>query len=360
MKRIFGLDLLRTVAMISVVLSHVGYDRLFGVKYGIIGVEYFFVMSGFLIGEMLIRDFREGFSAGDLKTFWIKRWFRTIPLYYCIVIIKFVFIDHSPGWNIGYYFLFLQNNFYGISFLGVSWTLVLEEWFYLIMPLLFFIFFKKGIQPKTFYFFVAGFMVLSVIGRFVYALQFERPLTAVMGNFPFRFDSFLIGVCLAAIKIFNFETYIKMAKWQFFVFALGLFVVLMYFFRNSYGITFEQQNSVWMRTIWFTLISVVLTLTLPFFCETPVLKNSNYYNPLVFVVTWASLLSYPAYLIHMDVFHLIDKLIPSIYNWNEALGLSLKMTIVAGISLLLYYFIHEPFIRLRSLVLKKRKLAYEN
>jgi peptidoglycan/LPS O-acetylase OafA/YrhL len=353
MKRIFGLDLLRTLAMASVIMSHEGHDRIFGVKYGIIGVEFFFVMSGFLIGEMLIRDFRDGFSFSDLKTFWVKRWFRTIPLYYAVLILKFTFIDHSPGLNIFYYFSFLQNNFYGISFLGVSWTLVLEEWFYLLMPVLFFIFFRNGIKPRSFYLFVAGFAILSLAARFFYAVYLDRPFTAVNGNFPFRFDSFLIGVCLAAIKIFHDNIYRSMARWKFFLFVMAGFSVLIYFFRQSYGITFEGQQSVWMRTTWFTLVSLVLTMFLPFLCEQPFLKNLSYTNPVVFLITWASLLSYPAYLIHMDIFKLVDKVIPGIYAWNEALGLSLKIGVVIVFSLVLYYFIHEPFIRLRSIVIKK-------
>jgi peptidoglycan/LPS O-acetylase OafA/YrhL len=353
MNRIFGLDLLRTLAMASVIMSHEGHDRIFGIKYGIIGVEFFFVMSGFLIGEMLIRDFREGFSFGDLRTFWIKRWFRTLPLYYAVLLIKFIFIDHSVGGNIIYYFLFLQNNFYGISFLGVSWTLVLEEWFYLLMPVLFFIFFSKGIRPRAFYFFVAAFVLLSLAARFVYAMYFNRPFTAVNGNFPFRFDSFLIGVCLAAIKVFHERIYKAMSQWQFFLVVLAAFSAVLYFFRQNYGVSYVEQHNLFMRTTWFSCISIVLTLFLPFLCEQPLLKNLSYKNPVVFVITWASLLSYPAYLIHMDIFRLIDKMIPGIYGWNEALGLTFKIGIVVIISLGFYFLIHEPFIRLRSIILKK-------
>src|SRR5687768_5833236 len=96
--RIFGLDLLRSFAMISVLIAHAGLYKFYGLRHGIVAVELFFVMSGFLIGEMLIRDFRHGFSFGDLRTFWIKRWFRTLPVFYAVLIIKFVFIDNSPGW----------------------------------------------------------------------------------------------------------------------------------------------------------------------------------------------------------------------------------------------------------------------
>ena len=65
--RIFGLDLLRVLAVTAVIVAHAGYSKIYGIKYGYVAIESFFVMSGFLIGEMLIREFRDGFSFSDLK-----------------------------------------------------------------------------------------------------------------------------------------------------------------------------------------------------------------------------------------------------------------------------------------------------
>src|ERR1035437_3385980 len=103
---------------------------------GSIGVEIFFVLSGFLIGGILFREIDKGNSfVKTLINFWIRRWFRILPLYYAVLLFKFIAIDHSIGWNILYYFAFLQNNFYGINYFSVSWSLVVEEWFYLFAPL---------------------------------------------------------------------------------------------------------------------------------------------------------------------------------------------------------------------------------
>jgi peptidoglycan/LPS O-acetylase OafA/YrhL len=116
--RIFGLDFIRVIAVFAVIIAHAGYNEIFGVKFGMMAIESFFVMSGFLIGEMLIRDFKGGFTFSDLKKFWVKRWFRTLPLYYFILFFKFFFINpNNIGLNILYYVFFLQNNFYGIDFL---------------------------------------------------------------------------------------------------------------------------------------------------------------------------------------------------------------------------------------------------
>jgi peptidoglycan/LPS O-acetylase OafA/YrhL len=100
---------------------------------GTLGVEIFFVLSGFLIGQILLRDFEQGVNFKKLLHFWKRRWIRTIPVYYLVLFLKFV-LAPAIGINIIWYFLFLQNNIYGIDFFGVSWSLVIEEWFYLLIP----------------------------------------------------------------------------------------------------------------------------------------------------------------------------------------------------------------------------------
>jgi peptidoglycan/LPS O-acetylase OafA/YrhL len=101
--RVFGLDILRAAAILFVVIGHGSlllseelrvlcnyffFDR----------VSIFFVLSGFLIGGILIKLIeKNGFSLTILKSFWIRRWFRTLPNYFLILIvlciIQFLFID---------------------------------------------------------------------------------------------------------------------------------------------------------------------------------------------------------------------------------------------------------------------------
>ncbi|MBL7935861.1 MAG: acyltransferase, partial [Bacteroidia bacterium] len=201
--RLYGLDLMRAAAMLCVILTHSGYRLLFGTRYGIPAVESFFVVSGFLIGGILIRDFAEGVNATNLTNFWKKRWLRTLPLYYAVLLLKFIIVDHSIGLNILYYFTFLQSNFYGIQYLPVSWTLVVEEWFYLLMPLFFLVFFRKGIKPKPFYFLIALFIIADNLLRIIWVYKTNYGYGAMVGNFIFRMDSNLIGVGLAGIKMFH-------------------------------------------------------------------------------------------------------------------------------------------------------------
>ena len=87
-KRIFGLDVMRAVAILLVVFSHVLWivpdakgiiPDLLSLA-GVIGVEIFFVLSGFLIGRIVIKMFlQEDFNFRKVMYFWIRRWFRTLP-----------------------------------------------------------------------------------------------------------------------------------------------------------------------------------------------------------------------------------------------------------------------------------------
>lgn len=108
-KRVFGLDLMRSVAILLVLLSHT--LMLFRFQYpmtgwgalsGILGVELFFVLSGFLIGGILLRSFEKSCRGYDLLHFWRQRWFRTLPNYYLFLIINLgvAYLTGDPSGNL--------------------------------------------------------------------------------------------------------------------------------------------------------------------------------------------------------------------------------------------------------------------
>jgi peptidoglycan/LPS O-acetylase OafA/YrhL len=134
-----GLDLARALAITAVFVDHasdifvVGAPRarVATIALGLFGVELFFSLSGFLIGRMLIALARDGVEAGGIGRFLGRRWFRTLPMYYAAWIAMSAALWR---WNWGD-LLFLQN--FGPPEPGalvVSWSLVMEEWFYLLFP----------------------------------------------------------------------------------------------------------------------------------------------------------------------------------------------------------------------------------
>ncbi len=148
MRRIEELDGLRGAACLSVLLAHYfgevahGY-RLFTL--GWLGVDVFFCLSGFLIGGILL-DNRDTVSYS--RAFYIRRAFRIFPIYYLTIITLFMFLNHfssiahyarvSP---VIWYLTYTQNmlavitNSQGGIWLRPTWTLCVEEQFYLILPL---------------------------------------------------------------------------------------------------------------------------------------------------------------------------------------------------------------------------------
>ena len=105
------------------------------------GVDLFFVLSGFLIGGILLRAVG---SPNYYKVFYVRRFYRIVPLYYLWVLGYFAFIGiwgSAETWRaLPLYLLFVQNSFkihhaaIGTAVLGALWSLAVEEQFYLVIP----------------------------------------------------------------------------------------------------------------------------------------------------------------------------------------------------------------------------------
>jgi peptidoglycan/LPS O-acetylase OafA/YrhL len=129
--RVFGLDLLKAIAIIHVLIGHGGEmlekaNTNFPWIKLISGVSLFYVLSGFLIGKIIIKSFiiKPEFGIKDIFNFWTRRWLRTLPNYYLILIINILVVyfgiineDFSQfNWK---FFFFLQN--FTQPFYGFFW-----------------------------------------------------------------------------------------------------------------------------------------------------------------------------------------------------------------------------------------------
>ncbi|MHB8522374.1 MAG: acyltransferase family protein [Limisphaerales bacterium] len=148
--RYFGsLDGLRCLSILAVIWYHSGYypasvGGLAGRGY--LGVQLFFVISGFLITTLLLRE-RDATGRISLKHFYVRRVLRIFPLYYTIVLVytllAFLVERHSPVGqlffaHLKYYLTFTQNWFVNLGDQRVifyfAWSLATEEQFYLVWP----------------------------------------------------------------------------------------------------------------------------------------------------------------------------------------------------------------------------------
>lgn len=146
------LDALRAVAIILVLLRHwsVAARGAFGAPgesplavlcaNGWIGVDLFFVLSGFLIATHFVGAGAARIDRRTVLEFYRRRAFRTLPLYWSIIVLCWIAGSHGagPGFSAGAfstYFLFLQD-YLGSDLLVTLWSLAVEEKFYLIAPAL--------------------------------------------------------------------------------------------------------------------------------------------------------------------------------------------------------------------------------
>jgi peptidoglycan/LPS O-acetylase OafA/YrhL len=169
--RIFGLDLLRAIAILAVIFGH-GQQFLpspfKSVFYYLApdGVTIFFVLSGFLIGNILLKMLQhDPLQKRLLFQFWKRRWMRTLPNYYlALIILCIVHLLFDPSFTMQSawkHFIFSQNLLTNqdSSFFQESWSLSIEEWFYLLIPALLFLlfyFFKPGKQKAVLLFCIFG------------------------------------------------------------------------------------------------------------------------------------------------------------------------------------------------------------
>jgi len=306
--RNFGLDLIRSVAILLVLISHLNISdqSTCGLKIGGLGVEIFFVLSGFLIGQILIRTFSKSLSLSSIMDFWIRRWFRTLPLYYLIIILKFILIDHSLGYKILVYFFFLQNNFVGIDFMPVTWSLVIEEWFYLTLPMIMLVFFHSGkVSPRALMIFILAFIFSISFLRTIFVLYMDRGFEGVSGNFPFRLDSLMCGVFIASLKL-NYRVYYNwLASLKVFLSVFLCYACVLYWFGVANSVPGGINQALWTRTHWFLMNSLCVAFLIPYIETRVILTRERGF--LKVIITSISVFSYCAYLIHMEVYRWVLK-----------------------------------------------------
>ncbi len=140
--RVANLDLLRAAAIVPVVLANASAEGVLTgtlgrlADSGWVGVDLFFVLSGWLIGGLYWRE-RERFGSVQTGRFWARRWLRTVPPYlvalFAVLAARAFLLGASD--NFDWRFLVFVQNYAQIPYWGVSWSLCVEEHFYLALPL---------------------------------------------------------------------------------------------------------------------------------------------------------------------------------------------------------------------------------
>lgn len=368
-KRIYGLDILRASAILFVVIEHGSYvlpPRLRRLVSFLVfdGVSIFFVLSGFLIGSILIKMINtNGLSREILLKFWIRRWFRTLPNYFLILLIlcllNLFFTDNFTFRSVTHYFVFMQNLYEGHpAFFPEAWSISVEEWFYLITPL--FIAFATFLLKTTYkrsVIFTAILLILAVT-LFRY-LRHRIVLIDTIADWDWifrkqvvtRLDSLMFGVLGAYLSFYYFEVWLYYKNLCLF-FGLFLLAFIKIIIPN-----FVHISSIYYSVFSFSLISISVLLLLPFLSDIKTGKGILYQ-----LVTRVSLISYSMYLTNLSLVQLwiINKLPWTYLTDNEYITIVLKYSFYWGflffISVILYKYVEIPVMNFRESVMINKLL----
>ena len=362
-ERVFGLDLLRATAIIGVICAHgfvVLYPHLVSVlgifgHLGFYGVELFFVLSGFLIGQILIRQGSALGRAANVTVFYIRRWFRTLPLFFLFlginVWLEYQFREHHVGLLETLKHGFFLGNLTGfhMSFFPESWSLAIEEWFYLLFPAALWLGLKiLGRFDRAFLWVAFAFFTFSTVARMISALNPAATWSEVQRMVViYRFDGLMIGM-FAAWLCARFP--ISWRKCGMIGSLVGV-ALLIAMYATLWKIENHQlafgEDSYFARTFRFTLVSIGFALLLPAASGWALRKENFCSTAIRRIALW----SYGMYLVHLPVFLIVTVWL--IRGTNKSLvralfSFALQVGGTIAISAFLYHFFESRCTRLRE------------
>jgi len=361
--RIYGLDLMRAFAIIMVLVSHAAYifpehnNALSGLLQliGFQGVEVFFVLSGFLIGGILLKIINStNFSISDITYFWIRRWFRTLPLYFLILLVNIgiaYYIGYTMPDNLWVYFVFLQNfASEHVSFFPESWSLSVEEHAYILAPIVLFIgnMFLKNKQKAFLWSTIILILIFTLTKLTYYIAHKDSPTSLIFWNLNlkalviYRLDAIYYGFVLAYIYFYK-RTFFKVMRYK--LFLLGIVLIAVLNLLYPIGLVFKTQPF-YLNVLYLPLNTIGIALLLPFlfYMSKPHMKLQN-------IVLRISVYSYAMYLLHYTFILYIMQLIypfEGLKLYQKMICVLVYLSITYILSSMVYKYYEKPLTNLRD------------
>ena len=341
MNRIPALDGIRACAIILVVICHVqvflhplsGRLANFCTEVAWSGVYLFFVLSGYLIGRLALS---EVVSTGDLnvRAFWARRALRTWPIYYLALFANYWFVSHeaAPAPTLWTFLTFTQT-FFKMNYFIESWTLSVEELFYLIFPILLFAILRLPGRSR-----------IGILCLLVMAVTFLVRYRTGYWLHPFAtFDSLFLGVLIAHLEITRNRFFRILSSVPSLTLMSGiLLLILLFTFAGPRSINQFQG----VLAIGFGLILIAVLNPFSFFAR---LLSAR-------VLKVIALSSYSTYLSHM---FFIRGLVWAHLDHTEPGTITARVWFfVASIATLgfgwvVYVIIEKPALRLREILVPR-------
>ena len=406
------IDGVRAIAVLMVIIGHIFFfhnsDILIGDEVfrnyatywhllrADLGVDLFFVISGFLIGSILFKEFKKTNNI-SFTSFYLRRFLRLMPVY-LVAILCGIYLFNLPNSQNAWANIFYINNFINIAdqFMGWCWSLAIEEQFYILIPAsLLMLLFSKRNKINILLFF----LVLSVVIRFITVYVFDLfpselywtlpgkegwdlSFSILYDNLLTRYGGLLIGVIAAYLYIYynpELKLFFK-SKLSLRLFFVSIVIFWIVFFRidfiyfsepTRYGLMIADRELNFIEKIYFaTVVSItrnlfsIASIYIVFgalFLKTNLAEKINNFLSLKFFYPIAQL-SYSAYLMHemfmLKLYPNYSIMIYELLNENIMMALiiiSLITLILTFLSsIILYVFIERPFMEFRNSNIIKR------
>jgi peptidoglycan/LPS O-acetylase OafA/YrhL len=336
-----ALDALRGIAACTVVFGHtIGYPQL-----GSMAVSVFFVLSGFLITWLLLRE-SESTDRVSLRNFYLRRTLRIFPACYvfwivCVVAAWYRFASFSWGEPIAS--LFYMGDYYSAlsatnvhQIMGITWSLGVEEKFYLLWPIAFALWFRN--PPKLFrftVFFIAGIWLYRAIA----ALWFPLPDHYLHYAFESRLDTILYGCALAlAFKLGKIEPLLRAVD------KVKVLPFLLTFVLVKVALLEYHVSLPVFYIFGFPLISLLVMVLLIQFVFLGALRGWRWLDHPS--LRFLGRISYSLYLYHIIVIATVE------FYFMPALRLRWALPVMylgsVAVAYTSYRLVEQPFLRLKS------------
>lgn len=332
-----ALDGLRAVAVFTVVASHSNLPLRVP---GDLGVSAFFVLSGFLITRLLVRE-RERTGEVSIRRFYLRRTMRIFPAYYAFLLLSYA-LDARAGqlwsntllanaltYTVNYFNAF---NHHPSTSVAHAWSLAVEEQFYLLWPLAFVILAARGRRAL-----VTG-VSLAALGAVAWRswlfLGAHVDPSYVYNAFDTRLDNLAVG-CLLALAV-DYDTVVaaarRVAKRSWFP------IVTLALLLTSRIATPESYH----YSIGFT-VDALLVATL--IVQLLQLYRTRLWSWLEWpAVRYLGAISYPIYLYHQWGASVGRRVVGDAHAFEFAAGVVATVVLASGS----YYVIERPFLRLKA------------